>query len=129
VPHRYNEEADKLAKIASGRITVPQTFLHGMSPDRPSSSSRPPRARRNPWGLPLTQQAQSLWTRTPRTRRLYSSCSMGMARTRPSPWIQSRYPARRTGVTSTLPGWTEGSFPRTDPKPDVSLGWPSHSPS
>jgi hypothetical protein len=23
VPHRYNEEADELAKIASGRITVP----------------------------------------------------------------------------------------------------------
>jgi ribonuclease HI len=26
VPRRYNEEADELAKIASGRITVPQTF-------------------------------------------------------------------------------------------------------
>jgi ribonuclease HI len=55
VPRRYNEEADELAKIASGRITVPRMFLLGMSPGRPSTSSRPPLARRNPRGLPRTQ--------------------------------------------------------------------------
>jgi hypothetical protein len=31
VPCRYNEEADKLAKIASGRITVPRTSLRETS--------------------------------------------------------------------------------------------------
>jgi hypothetical protein len=56
-------------------------------------------------------------------------CSRGTAWTRPSPWTRSRRPARRTGETSTSPGWIEGNFPRTDPRPDASLGWPSHSAS
>jgi hypothetical protein len=33
VPRRYNEEADELAKIASGRITVPpERFCAGRRP-------------------------------------------------------------------------------------------------
>jgi hypothetical protein len=96
VPHRYNEEADELAKI-TGESPFPRTFSHGMSPGHPSTSSRHPRIRRNPQGLPRTQQAQSLWTRTPRTRRLYSPCSRGMERMRPRPWIQSQSPTQRTG--------------------------------
>jgi probable phosphoglycerate mutase len=52
VPRRYNEEADELAKITSGRITVPRTFLHETSPSRPSTSSPAPRATKNPRGLP-----------------------------------------------------------------------------
>jgi ribonuclease HI len=111
VPRLYNEEADELAKIAPGRITVPQMFLRGMSLNRPSTSSRPPRARRNPRGLHRTQQTQSLWTRTPRTKRLYSHCSRGMARARPKPWTQIQSPARRTGETDTSPGWIEGNPP------------------
>jgi ribonuclease HI len=50
MPRRYNEEADELAKIALGRITVPRTFLRGMSSGRSSTSTRTPRARRNPQG-------------------------------------------------------------------------------
>jgi ribonuclease HI len=52
VPRQYNEEADELAKIASGRITVPQTSSLGISPSRPSPSSHTPRTTRNPQGLP-----------------------------------------------------------------------------
>jgi ribonuclease HI len=74
VPRQYNEEADELAKIASGRITVLPNFLRGMSPGRLSTSRRPPRARRNPRWLPQTQHAWNLWTKTPRTRRFYSPC-------------------------------------------------------
>jgi ribonuclease HI len=48
VPRRYNEEADELAKIASGRITVPRTFLPAISLSPRSSSSLTPRATRNP---------------------------------------------------------------------------------
>jgi ribonuclease HI len=55
VPRRYNEEADKLAKIASGRITVPRTSSLGTSLNRPSPSSRTPRI----------QRVQNPWTRTP----------------------------------------------------------------
>jgi ribonuclease HI len=86
VPRLYNEEADELAKIASGRITVPRTFLRGTSPSHPSTSSRVLRAAKNPRGLPRVQQVRSPCTRTPRTRRTCSPCS-GMAPTRPRPWI------------------------------------------
>jgi ribonuclease HI len=57
VPRRYNEEADELAKIASGRITIPRTSSLGMSPNRPSPSSHTPRIAQNPRGLPRIQQA------------------------------------------------------------------------
>jgi ribonuclease HI len=65
VPRRYNKEADELAKIASGRITVPRTSSLGTSLSRPSPSSRTPRVAQNPRGLPRTQRARSPWTRTP----------------------------------------------------------------
>jgi ribonuclease HI len=55
VTRRYNEEADELAKIASGRITIPRTSSHGTSPSRPSTSSHAPRAVRKPRGLPRVQ--------------------------------------------------------------------------
>jgi ribonuclease HI len=54
MPRQYNEEADELAKITSGRITVPPNVF---APDisRPSTSSQAPRAVRNPQGLPRVQ--------------------------------------------------------------------------
>jgi ribonuclease HI len=81
VPRRYNEEADELAKIASGRITVPSNVLPVISPNPRLSSSLTPRASRNPRGLPRVQRAQSPWTRTPRTRRTCSPSSRDMAPT------------------------------------------------
>ena len=36
VPRKYNEDADELAKIASGRTTVPQMSLLATSPSPPS---------------------------------------------------------------------------------------------
>jgi hypothetical protein len=84
VPRWYNEEADELAKIASGWITVPpRTFSPEISPSPPSPSSRTPRTTRNPRGLPRIRQAQSPWMRTPRTRCMCSPSSRGMAPTRP----------------------------------------------
>jgi hypothetical protein len=65
VPRRYNEEADELAKIASGWITVPRTFSLETSPNRPSPSSHTPRIAQNPRGLPRTQRAQNPWMKTP----------------------------------------------------------------
>jgi hypothetical protein len=82
VPRRYNKEADELAKIASGRITVPPNVLPEISPSPPSPSSHTPRATRNPRGLPRIRQARSPWMRTPRTRRMCSPSSRGMAPTR-----------------------------------------------
>jgi hypothetical protein len=39
MPRRYNEEADELAKLRRGESPLPRTFLRGMSPDRPLTSS------------------------------------------------------------------------------------------
>jgi hypothetical protein len=57
VPHKYNEEADELSKIASGRITVPPNiFAHDVAKPSvdlgmpPSSQEEPSRASSNPAG-------------------------------------------------------------------------------
>jgi hypothetical protein len=84
VPRRYNEEADELAKIASGRITVPRTFSRATSLSPRSSSSPTPRVTLNPRGLPRIQRVRNPWMRTPRTRHTCSPSSRGMAPTRPT---------------------------------------------
>jgi hypothetical protein len=52
VPRRYNEEADELAKIASGRITVPlNVFVRDVA--RPSVNLKPtPSSQEEPSGAP-----------------------------------------------------------------------------
>jgi hypothetical protein len=83
VPRRYNEEADELAKIASGRITVPpNVFARDIAQPSVTLESTP-RTARNPQGLPRIRQARSPWMRTPRTRRMCSPSSRGTAPTRP----------------------------------------------
>jgi ribonuclease HI len=52
VPHRYNEEADELAKIASGRITVPPNIF-ARDITQPSVNLEPcPSSREEPSGAP-----------------------------------------------------------------------------
>jgi hypothetical protein len=118
VPRRYNEEADELAKIASGRITVPPNVFAwdvarpsvNLEPT-PSNQKEPSRAPSDPTGIePMDED--------PSNKAFVLSLLKGMARMRSRPWTQSQSPARRTGETNTLPGWTEGNFPRTDPRPD-----------
>jgi ribonuclease HI len=64
VPHRYNEEADELAKIALGRITVPpNVFARDVA--QPSVTLEPhPSNYVEPSGPPRIQRVQSPWTRT-----------------------------------------------------------------
>jgi hypothetical protein len=68
-----------------GGSPSPRTSLRETSRNCPSTSSWCLRVKRNPQGIPRTQRARSPWARTPRTRRSYSSCLMGMARTRLRP--------------------------------------------
>jgi ribonuclease HI len=81
VPRRYNEEADELAKIASGPITVPpNVFARDIT--QPSTVFEPhPSSHAEPSGAPLNQRAGNPWMRTPRTRRTCSPSSRGMAPT------------------------------------------------
>jgi ribonuclease HI len=86
MPRRYNEEADELAKIALGRITVPpNVFARDIA--QPSVNLEPhPSSCEEPSGAPSSPAGADPWTRTPRTRRTCSPYSRGMAPTRPKPW-------------------------------------------
>jgi transposase InsO family protein len=86
VPRKYNEEADELAKIVSGRIIVPpNVFARDVA--KPSADLGLALSNQgNPWGLPRVQRLRNPWTRTPRTRRLCSPCSRGATQMKPKPW-------------------------------------------
>jgi ribonuclease HI len=86
VPRRYNEEADELAKIAFGRITVPPNVSRATSRSPRSPSSPTPRATADPRGLPRIQRVRNPWMRIPRTRRTCSPFSRGTAPTRSMRW-------------------------------------------
>jgi hypothetical protein len=112
VPRRYNEEADELAKIASGQNTVPSNVFARDVAKLSINLEPTPSSQEEPSGAPRIQQARSVWMRTPQTRRLCPSCSRVTVRPRPRPWTQSQPPARRTG----------GQVPRLDGSRGTSLG-------
>jgi ribonuclease HI len=86
VPRRYNEEADELAKIASGRITVPSNVF-SQDVAQPSVNLEPcPSSREDPSGAPLSPIGREPMDEDPRTRRTCSPCSKGTVPTRPRPW-------------------------------------------
>jgi ribonuclease HI len=84
VPRRYNEEADELAKIASGRITVPpNVFARDVA--QPSVVFEPhPSSRIEPSGAPSNPAGAEPMDEDPRTRRTCSPSSRSMAPTRPT---------------------------------------------
>jgi hypothetical protein len=94
VPRKYNEDADELAKIASGRTTVPRTSSLAMSPSPPSNSriwrSQAPRTPGPPVGTPRRTRPSS-WT----------LASGPPPRTRPKQWRSTRPPLRKIGAPST----------------------------
>jgi hypothetical protein len=79
IPRKHNGEADELAKIAPGQITIPlNVFTRDVA--KPSIDLGPsPSSQEEPSELPRIQRARSPWTRTPRTRRSCSPCSRAMA--------------------------------------------------
>jgi hypothetical protein len=72
IPRKYNKEADELAKITSGRITVLQSSLPATSPNLSSTLAKLPRIQKNPRGLPRGMWDRNPWTRTPRMRNSFS---------------------------------------------------------
>jgi hypothetical protein len=74
VPASTMRKRTNSQRLRRGGSLYPQTFLRETSRDRPSTSDRHPRVRRNPRRLPRIQRTWIPWTRTPRTRRLYSPC-------------------------------------------------------
>jgi hypothetical protein len=81
VPRRYNEEADELAKIASGRITVPpNVFARDIA--QPSVVLEPhPSSHVEPSGAPSNPTGAEPMDEDPSNEASYSPSSRGMAPT------------------------------------------------
>jgi ribonuclease HI len=107
VARRYNKTADELAKIASGRMTVPRTSSPGTYINHPSNSTTRPNLRR------------------PRPSPRYPRPS----RVRPCALRENRTGLRqtKTGRPSTWNISSEESFPLTRLKLSDWLGEPSRS--
>jgi hypothetical protein len=96
VAQRYNETADELAKIASGRTTVPRTSSPGTYINHPSNSTTCPN--------PTRPRPSPRYTRPPRVRPCASRESgMGLRQT-------------KTGKPHTCNISSEESCPSTRPK-------------
>jgi hypothetical protein len=129
VPHRYNEEADELAKIASRRITVsPNVFVRDVT--KPSVNLElTPSNQEEPSGAPSNPVGAEPMDEDPSNEAFVLSFLYGYGADEAEAMDMEPAPAWRTGETSTSPGWIEGSFPRIDPRPDASPGWLDRSPS
>ena len=101
VPRKYNEDADELAKITSGRTTVPPNIfardiakpsINFKDPAEPEPSNAEP-----PVGTPRRMRP-SPWRPKPRHPR----------RTRARQCRLTRLHFRKTGMSSTSTGSTEG---------------------
>jgi ribonuclease HI len=127
VPQKYNEEADELGKIASGRITVPLNIFARdvLKPSvdlesSPSSQEEPSGAPSNPAGAePMDEDLSN--------EAFVLSLLEGYGVDEAEAMETEQPPARRIGGPNTSLGWIEGSFPQIGPKPGASPGWLSHS--
>jgi hypothetical protein len=135
IARRCNETADELAKIASGRTTVPRTSSPGIcinppsrsttrpSPRHPRPSPRQPRpSPRYPWISPRHPRLgprhprfNQRYPRPPRARRCTSRGSKAGSR------------LIKTGRPRTCNISTEESYPSTEPRLGGWRGAPSHS--
>jgi ribonuclease HI len=128
VPRRYNEEADELAKIASGRITVPpNVFARNIA--QPSVALEPHSNHTEPSGAPSSPTGAEPMDEDPSSEAYVLSLLEGYGAREADVMDVERPPVGQTGATNTSPGWTEGNSPRTDPRPGASPGWPSLLPS
>jgi ribonuclease HI len=78
-PRKYSKEADELAKIVSGRITIPPNVFaqHVAKPSVNLCSA--PSNREEPSGAPSSPVGAEPMDEDPSTRRSCSPCSRGMA--------------------------------------------------
>jgi ribonuclease HI len=129
VPRRYNEEANELAKIASGRITVPpNVFARDIA--QPSVVLEPhPSSHAEPSGSPSNPAGAEPMDEDPSNEAYVLSLLEGYGAYGADVMDIEPPPSKLTGVTSMWPGWPEGNSPRTGPQPDASPGWPSPLPS
>ena len=120
VPRKYNEDADELAKIASGRTTVPPNiFAHDIP--RPSVEFKQPTESGPSSAGPSGGNPPADGVGPMDTDFGTTSADEAEAMEVDGPSL------RETGAFSTSTGWFEGSYPRTALRRDASPGGPSPS--
>jgi hypothetical protein len=129
VPRRYNEEADELAKITSGRITVPpNVFARDVA--RPSVNiNLNPSSQEEPSGAPSNPVGAEPIDEDPSNEAFVLSLLEGYGADEAETMDTEPVPSAEDWRNKYIAWMDRGNSPRTDPRPDASLGWPSHSPS
>jgi hypothetical protein len=128
VPRRYNKEADELAKIASGRITIPpNVFARDVA--RPSVNLElTPSNQEEPSGAPSDPTVSEPMDEDPSNEAFVLSLLEGYDAVEAEAMDEAE--ARAEDWQDKYIAWMDRrELPRTDPRPDASPGWPSHSPS
>jgi hypothetical protein len=101
VPRKYNEEADELAKIASGRIIVPpNVFARNVA--KPSVNlGQTPSSKEEPLGAPSNPVGAKPMEEDPLNEAFVLSLLEGYDADEAEAMDTEPAPARRTGVPST----------------------------
>jgi hypothetical protein len=129
VPRRYNEEADELAKIASGRITVPPNVFARDIAQPFATLELHSSNRTEPSGAPSYPAGAEPMDEDPSNEAYVLSLLEGYGADEAEVMDVEPAPSGRIGATSISPGWPEENSPRIGPRPGASPGWPSFSPS
>jgi hypothetical protein len=129
VPRRYNEEADKLAKIASGWITVPPNIF-ARDVAKPSINLElAPSSQEEPSGAPSNPMGAKPIDEDPSNEAFVLSLLEGYGADEVEAMGTDPVPRAEDWRDKYIAWMIEGSFPQTELRPDASPGWPSRSPS
>jgi hypothetical protein len=116
IPRKYNEEADELAKIASGRITVPPNVLARDVTIPSVELSSAPSNQEEPSGAPSSLAGAEPMDEDPSNEAFVLSLLEGYDADEAEAMETELAPTRRIGGPSTSPGSIEGNSPRIGPR-------------
>jgi ribonuclease HI len=129
IPRKYNEEANELMKIASGRITVPPNVFSRDVAKPSVDLGSAPYNQEEPTGAPSSLAGVETMDENPFNEVFVLSLLEGYDTDEAEAMeTEPPSPARRIGGPSTSHGSIEGNSPRIGPRLDASPGKPSHSP-
>jgi ribonuclease HI len=129
VPRRYNEDADELAKIASGRITVPpNVFARDVA--QPSVNLEPcPSIHKEPSWAPSSPTSAEPMDEDPSNEAYVLTLLEGYGTDETEAMETEPAPSTGDWWDKYITWMDRGELPRTDPRPDGLPRWPNRSTS
>jgi transposase InsO family protein len=129
VPRRHNEEADELAKIASGRITVPPNVFAWDVAQSSVNLEPCPSSHEEPSGAPSSPTGAEPMNEDPSNTVYVLSLLEGYGADEAEAMDTEPTPSEGDWRDKYIAWMDRGELPWTDPGQGTSLGWPSRSPS